>query len=66
MTESTSSDDVPVTMYRGSWVVVIVPGGKTVTYSPRIRPEITESTSSQDVPITVYGAVWVVEIIPEG
>ena len=66
MTESTSSDDVPITMYRGSWVVEIVPGTKkTVTYSPRKWPEMTESTSSYDVPITVYRGSWILEIVPE-
>ena len=54
MTESTSSDDVPITVYRGSWVIEIVPGAETVTFSPRKRPELTESTSSDDVSITVY------------
>ena len=63
MTESASFDDVPITMYRGTWVVEIAPEAKTVTYSPGKRPELTESTSSDDIPITMYQGSWVVEIV---
>ena len=65
MTESMSFDDVQIIMYRGSWVVEIIPEAKkNVTYSPIKWPEMTESTSSDDVPITVYRGSWVLEVVP--
>ena len=63
-TESTSSNDVTIIVYRESLVFKPSPEPKTVTYSPWKRLEITELTSSDDVPIIVYRGSWVVEIVP--
>ena len=64
MTKSTSFDDVPIFVYRGSRAVEIVSGAKkTMCYSPRKRPEMTKTTSFDDVSIFVYPGAQVVEIV---
>ena len=51
-------------MYKGSQGFEILPGPKTVDYSPRKRPEMPEITSFDDVSIVVYLESWGVEILP--
>ena len=56
--------DFQITVYRGSRAVEIVPGSKTVCYSPRKRPEMMKFTSFIDFRITVYRGSRTVEIVP--
>ena len=64
MTKSTSFDDVPISMYPGSWAAEIVSRAKkTMCYSPQKRPEMTKTTSFDDVSIFVYPGTQVVEIV---
>ena len=66
MTKSTSFDDVPIFVHRGTRACEIVSGAKkTVCYRPRKWPEMTKSTSFDDVPIFVYWGSRAVEIVPE-
>ena len=54
MPEITSFEDVAIAVYPGSRGIEIVPGPKTVDYSPRKRPEMHEITSFEDAAIIVY------------
>ena len=64
MPEITSFDDVSRVVYRGSLVIEILPGPKTVDYSPRKRPEIPEITSFDNAARVVYRGSRGIEILP--
>ena len=64
MTQITCFVDFQITVYRASRAVEIVPGAKTMRYSPRKRPEITKFTCIVDFRITVYRGSRAIEIVP--
>ena len=65
MIKSMSFVDFQITAYRVSKAVEIVPGAKTMCYSPLKRPEMAKFTSFGDFQITVYQGSRIVEIVPE-
>ena len=59
MPEIMSFDDAARVMYRGSRGIEILPGPKTVDYSPRKRTEMSEIKSFDDAARVMY-----IEILP--
>ena len=55
--------DFQITMYQGSWAIEIIPGAKTVRYSPRKRLEMTKFTRFDDFQFIVYRGSRAVEIV---
>ena len=64
MPEITSFHDASRVVYQGSLGIEILPGPKTMDYSPRIRPEMPEITSFYDASRVVYRGSWGIEILP--